>query len=91
MVYEWDAAKRLANLRKHGLDFADAHLVYENPDKVTLASNRSNELRMQDVAVVDIDGRLLTLIYVMRGYTVRVISFRRASVKERREYAEAKG
>jgi len=89
-VYEWDEVKRLANIRKHGLNFTDAYLVYENPDKITLASNRSNEPRMQDIAVVDIDGRLLTLIYVMRGYTVRVISFRRASVKERREYAEAK-
>lgn len=89
-MYEWDEVKRLANIRKHGLNFTDAYLVYENPDKITLASNRSNEPRMQDIAVVDIDGRLLTLIYVMRGYTVRVISFRRASVKERREYAEAK-
>lgn len=28
-IYEWDEAKRATNLEKHGLDFADAQLVYE--------------------------------------------------------------
>jgi uncharacterized DUF497 family protein len=28
MEFEWDPGKRAANRRKHGLDFADAHLVY---------------------------------------------------------------
>ena len=31
-MYEWDEAKREANLRKHGLDFDDADLVFENPN-----------------------------------------------------------
>ena len=28
MRFEWDEAKNQANRRKHGLDFADAHLVF---------------------------------------------------------------
>jgi uncharacterized DUF497 family protein len=90
-MYEWDERKRMANIEKHGLDFADAYRVYENPAKLTLPVSRRNELRLQDIAVVDIDGRLTTLIYVRRNDAVRVISFRRASVKERRQYAQAKG
>jgi len=35
IVYAWDEAKRKSNLKKHGLDFGDAYLVYENPDKCT--------------------------------------------------------
>ena len=34
-----------SNLKKHGLDFRDAHLVYDNPDKCTYASSRSGESR----------------------------------------------
>jgi len=33
-VYEWDEAKREANLRKHRLDFRDAYLVYDHPQKI---------------------------------------------------------
>jgi uncharacterized DUF497 family protein len=32
-MFVWDEAKRKSNLEKHGLDFKDAHLVYDNPDK----------------------------------------------------------
>ena len=33
-MHEWNEAKREANLKKHGYDFADADLVYESPDKI---------------------------------------------------------
>jgi uncharacterized DUF497 family protein len=85
-VYEWDEAKREANLRKHGLDFLDAYIVYENPEKVTYPSTRRGERRFQDVALVEVDGNVLSLAYVMRGGNVRVISFREASRRERRDY-----
>jgi uncharacterized protein len=77
--YECDQTKRASNLEKHGLDFADAHLVYENEDKVTLQSPNTAEPRLQDVALVEMAGEVLSLVYVLRGKNVRVISFRRAS------------
>jgi uncharacterized DUF497 family protein len=85
-VYEWDEAKREANLKKHGYDFADADLVYENPHKFTISTLRRGESRLQDVAIVETLGRVLALVYVIRGYNIRIISFRKASRKERREY-----
>ena len=85
-VYEWDEAKRKSNMAKHDLDFADAHLVYENPAKVTLPTTYSIEKRWQDVAVVETHGATLALIYRIRDNTVRVLSFRRASRKERNAY-----
>jgi uncharacterized DUF497 family protein len=48
----WDEAKRKTNLEKHGLDFADANLVYENPSKITFQSPRKGEARKQDIAMV---------------------------------------
>ncbi|HVW79295.1 MAG TPA: BrnT family toxin [Alloacidobacterium sp.] len=85
----WDEAKRQANLKKHGLDFADAHLVYENPEKVTFISPRNAEERKLDVAIVEMQGRALTLVYVERGENIRAISFRPSSRVERKAYGKA--
>lgn len=90
LMYEWDETKRKSNLEKHGLDFADAHLVFENPDKITLQSPRAAEERLQDFAIVELAGVLLSLVYVLRGEAIRVISFRRASQQERKLYEDFK-
>ena len=47
----WDERKRQTNLAKHGLDFADAYLVYDNPEKVTLLSPRGAEERAMDLEI----------------------------------------
>ena len=89
-MFVWDEAKRESNLKKHGLDFKDAYLVYENPDKCTYESSRGDEDRLMDIAFAVVKGRLLTLVYVERGDEVRVISFRPASREERKQYEEDK-
>jgi uncharacterized DUF497 family protein len=89
-VYEWDEAKREANLRKHGLDFWAAHRVYENQDKVTTRVRLVPEARFLDVALVEQGGSILALVYTIRKGNIRFISFRPASRKERRSYAAAK-
>ena len=85
-MYVWDEAKRKSNLKKHGLDFKDAYLIYENPDKCTYEASREDEYRMMDVALAVIKGRPLTLVYTERGDDVRVISFRNSSREERKQY-----
>ena len=87
-MYVWDEVKRKSNLQKHGLDFRDAHLVYENPDKCTYDASRDDEYRLMDVALAVINGRLLTLVYTEQDDNVRVISFRNASRTERKQYEE---
>jgi uncharacterized DUF497 family protein len=89
-VFVWDEAKRKSDLKKHGLDFADAHLVYDDPDKLTYESSREDEYRLMDIALVVIKGRLLTIVYVERGDDVRAISFRNASREERKQYEKDK-
>lgn len=66
-MYEWDEAKREANLRKHGLDFDDANLVYENPNKITFAQDGRGETRWRDIALVELNGSVLCLVYTIRG------------------------
>ena len=78
-MFIWDEAKRKSNLKKHGLDFKDADLVYDNPEKCTYRSSRDSEHRLMDIAMAVLRGRVLTLVYTERGSDVRVISFRPAS------------
>jgi hypothetical protein len=85
-VLVWDEARRKSNLEKHGLDFTDAHRVYDNPDKCTYQSNRKGERRLMDLAFAVVNGRLLALIYPERGNDIRVISFRPASREEREQH-----
>jgi uncharacterized DUF497 family protein len=77
-------------LEKHGLDFSEAHLVYDDPEKLTYDSSCKGERRLLDLAFAVVKGRLLALIYTERGNDVRVISFRPASREEREQYEQDK-
>lgn len=84
--YDWDEEKRLANLRKHKLDFNDSWRIYEHPAKITLEDEYSHEERLWDLA--EVKGRILLLVYTLRGDEVRCISFRVATRREEVIYYE---
>jgi len=88
MQFTFDPDKDAANIVKHGLSLADAPLVFNAPDKLTLESPKADEARLMDVAMVDIAGVVLALVYVLREPDkLRAISLRRASKQERTLYA----
>ena len=89
-MFVWDERKRISNIEKHGLDFRDAHLVYDDSDKLTYHASYKDEVRQMDLALVVIKGRVVPLVYTERGDDVRVISFRPASREERKQYEEDK-
>jgi uncharacterized DUF497 family protein len=89
MRFTFDPRKDASNILKHGLSLRDAPLVFNAPDKLTIESPRANEARLLDVAMVEVAGLVLVLVYVARGPDeVRAISLRRASKYERNLYAE---
>lgn len=93
MKFTFDPAKDAANILKHGISLADAPLVFNAPDKLTLETPRGVEQRLMDVALMDVAlvelaGVVLVLVYVLRHPNeVRAISLRRASKQERKLYA----
>ena len=88
MRFTFDPDKDAINMRPHGLSLADAPLVFEAPDKLTLQSPQKGEARLMDIALVQVAG--VVLVYVMREPdVVRAISLRRASKQERKLYAES--
>ena len=81
----WDETKRLINLEKHRLDFADAALVLSNRYRLEFESVRNGQIRRQSFAYVAEVLTVLTVIWVP-GETQRIISFRRAHKNEREAY-----
>jgi uncharacterized DUF497 family protein len=91
-VFEWDQRKASANAAKHDVTFADALAVFadadalDGPDRAHSASE-ARYLRLGRAA----DGRVLMVAYTIRRHddaeTIRLISARRASRRERAAYA----
>ena len=89
MQFTFDPRKDAANILKHGLSLSDAPLVFNAVNKLTIESIRADEARWMDVAMVEVAGVVLVLVYVLRDPdVVRVISLRRASKQERTLYAQ---
>lgn len=83
--FEWDATKAAANLRKHGVDFADAATVLYDHFAMTIADDESDEERFVTVGM-DALGRILVVVYTWRGECARLISARKATPRERQQY-----
>jgi hypothetical protein len=87
MAYQWDRDKAAANLRKHGIDFADAVSVFSDDLAITIPDERFDEERFVTIGV-DAFGRILVVVYTMREDEIRVISARKATRQERQQYEE---
>jgi uncharacterized protein len=85
LEYEWDPKKADRNLRKHGVDFVDAVIVFDDDRAITLQDEHPNEERYLTFGM-DAQGRVLAISYALRGSTIRVISARKATPRERAQY-----
>lgn len=87
MEFEWDEAKRLANIRKHGIDFIDALSVF-NGDTVTVEDDRYDYGEQWFVTFGLLQGRVIAVVYTERSNRTRIISARKATNYEQRTYFE---
>ena len=77
--------KALSNLKKHGIDFADAISVLEDERAVTIPDDHPDEERFVTIGM-DALGRILVVIFTWRQNRIRIISARKATVKEINQY-----
>ena len=87
MAYQWNRDKAANNLRKHGIDFADAVSVLSDDLAVTIPDERFDEERFVTIGV-DAFGRVLVVVYTIRNDETRIISARKATRQERQQYEE---
>lgn len=87
MRFQWDTVKARRNLQKHGVDFADAVGVFEDPQAITQEDHHPGEERLLTLGL-DRALRILVVSWLWRGEGIRIISARRATARERRQYHE---
>ena len=85
--FEWDQRKADSNLRKHGVSFQEATSVFADTLSITIPDpdHSASEARFLDLGLSH-RNRLLVLSHTERGEVIRIISARRASQSERKNY-----
>ena len=87
MEFEWDPNKAASNWQKHKIDFETAAKVFHDPFRLeTDEPDDDDVIRYQVTGMVE--GRLLVVVYTMRGDIYRIITARLADRHERRDYHE---
>ena len=82
-MWDWDEAKRAANLAKHGVDFA----LMDGIDWLTAdirVDDRFDYGEVRKSALGLIGGRLFAVAYTERGEITRIITLRKANEREKR-------
>lgn len=92
--FEWDAAKAIANVRKHGVTFEQAATVFLDPLALTVydEAHSQNEERWFTLGH-DANGALLAVAHTYQAtettsFRVRIVSAREATARERRFYED---
>jgi uncharacterized DUF497 family protein len=89
IVFAWDPKKDKANLRKHGVGFAEASTVFGDPLSITISDpNHATDEKRFVIIGLSSTQRLLIVIHTVRQEQIRLISARPATKHERRSYEE---
>lgn len=85
MMFVWNDAKRLGNLRKHGIDFADAEKVFRGYT-LTAEDDRASYGERRFLTLGLLDDQVVSVTHTERGDEIRIISVRKATKHEARFY-----
>jgi uncharacterized DUF497 family protein len=85
--FEWDPAKAQENMRVHGINLAVAVGVFDSPYLTMEDPDAEGEQRLMALGLDGL-GRLLVVVYTYREDKIRLISARKATRKEEKEYAQ---
>ena len=90
MRFEWDETKRLANIKKHGVDFADIATIFDS-DVFTIEDQRFDYGETRYITFGLFKFRLIVVVYTHNNEVIRIISARKASKHEEEQYFEQIG
>ena len=88
MRYSFDPAKQASNLKKNGLDMADAPLVIESGRTVTFEDRRFNYNEERFVTLGPLRDMLVVIVTAEIDDHIRIISMRKADRHEQTIYRE---
>lgn len=85
--FEWDLIKAELNQQKHGITFEEASSVFDDPLAVIFDDEEHSLHEIREIIVGhSIQERLLFVCFTERDGSIRIISARRATPREQRDY-----
>jgi len=88
MNFEWDEDKRQANLQKHGLDFRDAQLVF-NDDAFVIEDPHNDYDEVRYILQGMLEQYIVSVVFTMPDdEIIRIISMRKANKREQEGYVK---
>lgn len=87
--FEWDSRKALLNKRKHGVTFEEASTIFGDPLSITIPdpAHSIGEDRFITIGT-SANNKLIVVVHTDRDDIIRVISARKATAGERRQYEQ---
>lgn len=87
MEFGWDEDKRRINLRKHGLDFADAYRAFTD-DAFVITDDREDYGEKRCILLGLLRERIVVIAFTVRDDVIRLISMRKADKREQKSYVQ---
>ena len=84
MEFEYDPEKSESNREKHGIDFNEAQLIWDDERHIIVPASSTTEERY--ALVGNYQGSLWTCIFTLRETNLRIISVRKARDEEKEGY-----
>ncbi|MCI0459407.1 MAG: BrnT family toxin [Gemmataceae bacterium] len=89
LEFEWDEARAASNQKKHGVTFEEAATVFADPLAAIFDDEVHSEEEQREIIIGhSARDRLLLVCFTERGDAIRIISARRATKRERKDYEE---
>jgi hypothetical protein len=89
LLFEWDPNKAKENLEIHGVSFDEAGTAFRDTLSLAIYDPLHSEAEDRFVLLGNSHkDRLLVVVHTVRGDNIRLISARKASKKERKQYEE---
>jgi hypothetical protein len=85
--FTWDLVKAANNITKHGVSFEEAQTVFDDPFAVIFDDEAHSAQELREIIIGhSTRNRLLLVSFTERANTIRIISARRATHREERDY-----
>ncbi len=79
-TFEFNPDKSQANLVKHGIDFAQAQQLWDDPGMIEVQARSTDEPR--SIVIAKLQGKMWSAVITVRSDCIRIISVRRSRPAE---------
>ncbi len=89
LVFEWDSDKAKKNIKTRNVSFDEASTSFKDTLSLTIYDPLHSEEEDRFITIGNsCKNRLLIIVHTVRGIKIRIISARKATKKERKQYEE---